>query len=210
MKKRLILITTILAIVSGALFAAQQVGAEDSFDYSESMNASGDTTTTVVANALSQAIVFDLEAQTGSTWTNAQDLEVFDSDWDVRATTGFNANFRLRATAGSYDDDLQLTVNVSATNLYRNGQTTSTAADYYKAGAGSVSAASAGANFTEGEFVLSAGTLPILVSPNHVYGLDPDNNAAGDSLEFTLHYEGDQIAPAGQYKSVVTVSYTNS
>jgi hypothetical protein len=207
MKKKLITILAMLAIGATFVFAAdQQIGAT----YSESMNASGDTKTTVVANALSQPIVFDLEAQTGSTWTNAQDEEVFDADWKVRS--GFDAFFRLRATAGSYNSALQLTVNVSATNLYRDGETTTSAPNYHEAGAGSVSAATAGGNFTAGTFALNTGTLPILVSPNHVYGLNPTTgtNAADDSLEFTLSYAADANAPAGQYKSVVTVSYTNS
>ncbi len=205
MKKRLILITTILAIVSGALFAAQVVDNTPNYTDAE-MSVSGDEGSTVVADAANVAMVFDLEAKTGdTTWANANGYEVYDETWDVRAP--FDAYFRLYASDGSYDSATPLTITVEVGNLYRNGETTSTEDDYYDAGAGVVSAATLGGNFATATYSPSSNleNFAITTKANHYYGVS--STTADDSLTFKLSYDGNANAPAGRYKSEVTVSY---
>jgi hypothetical protein len=209
MNKKLITLLAMVALVSSFLVAAVEV--PRTTGYTETMDAGGDGSTVIVAHAQSTDMDFDLEAETaGSTWTNANGLEVFNSEWDVRDE--FDAFFRLRATAGSYNGEVPLTITIAVTNLYLDGVTNTTFSNYYEAGVGVVSAATTGTFFTKTNGSFTVGTsivaLPITTKAYHVYG--QGGNEVNDSVNFTLTYDGDAGAPAGQYESDVTVTYTNS
>lgn len=213
MKKRLILITTILAIVSGALFAADQEVANTATAYAPtafSVDNTGDSAT-VVADADNVEFVFALEAQNGANWVSAESQEVYDADWNVRNAQAVSVDFRVRATAGTADTANSVQVTVGAGKLTRVGT-----AGYVVDKAVVIAAPSVAGTtyFTDlvGSAVTAATGTATATSPitfntvaNHFYGLAA--NAAGDSVNFNITYTGDANAPAGRYKSAVTVAY---
>ncbi|MGD1817225.1 MAG: hypothetical protein ACPKNR_09350 [Pleomorphochaeta sp.] len=218
MKKRLILITTILAIVSGALFAADQVVANTATAYAPtafSVDNTGDSAT-VVADADNVEFVFALEAQNGANWVSAESQEVYDADWNVRNAQAVTVDFRVRATAGTADTANSVQVTVGAGKLTRvlgsgeSGSAYVVDKDVVIA-APSVAGTTYFTNLVGSAVTAATGTAtassPITFKTvaNHFYGLTA--NAAGDSVNFNITYTGDANAPAGRYESAVTVAY---
>ena len=205
MKKRLILITTILAIVSGALFAADTTAGADPGAWSGATLAqSAGETTTIVADADEEQYLFSLEVATGDTsitWASANNKFITDADWDVRE--GFDVDFRIRATAGAMAGDLSLATTLSIGNLLRE-------TDSWDAGAGTLTLVTPNGSFMPTS--LAGSTFTTILDESHVYGVDAATaaNAAADSFSFNIDYAGDDQAPAGRYRSTVTVTYTVS
>ena len=217
MKRKLITLLALVAIISGVAFAADQevsipessVGAGDGTPitaYTEtaySLDTTGDSAT-VVADAESIEFVYALEAQNGAsaTWISAESQEVFDADWDVRA--GFAVNFRIRATAGTINAVSPVTATVSAGKL-----THTVLASTIVNKDVTISGAAAGSALTLGSptgGVNANYVIPFQTISGHYYGLPA--NAAADSVGFTITYAGDTQAPAGRYNSTVTVAYS--
>ncbi len=222
MKKRLILIATILAIVSGVLFAEVPQQVSDSTadpavtipaytPTAASVSTAGNSTT-VVADADNIEFVFALEAENDATWVPAASQEVYDADWNVRETEAVSVDFRVRAISGTANDPYGVKVTVGAGKLTRVGT-----AGYVVDKAvviATPSLATPTSYFTDltGSAVTAATGTATASSPitfntvaNHFYGLAA--NAAGDSVNFNITYTGDANAPAGRYKSAVTVAY---
>jgi hypothetical protein len=224
MKKRLILITTILAIVSGVLFAdvPQQVSdttADPAVTIpaytptAASVSTAGNSTT-VVADADNIQFVFAVEAKNGTDWVPAASQEVYDADWNVRDTEAVSVDFRVRAIAGTAEEPFGVKVTVGAGKLTRVGTAGYVVDKAVVIGTPSIVALPSTSYFTDldGSAVTAATGTPTATSPitfktvaNHFYGLDA--NAAGDSVNFNITYTGDANAPAGRYKSIVTVGY---
>jgi len=208
MKKKLITLLALVAIVSGVAFAADQEVANPVTAYSEtaySLNTAQDSAT-VVADAESMQFVYTLEAQNGSSlaWISAESQQVFDADWDVRA--GFAVNFRIRATAGTINAVSPVTATVSAGKLTHTVlSSTIVNKDVTISGATAGSALSLG---TATGGVNANYVIPFETISGHYYGLEA--NAAADSVSFTITYAGDTQAPAGRYTSDVKVTYAAS
>ena len=205
MKKKLISMIAILAIVTGSVFADQEVSDSSTTitDYTEtaySLDTTGDSST-VVADAESEEFVYTLEGENSTGWVSAEGEEVFDSTWDVRS--GFNVDFRIRATAGTINAVSPVTATISVGKLTHT-ELTSTTIDKDI----TISGASVGSALTLG--TTSGGTnadyvIPFETISGHYYGLAA--NAADDSVSFNIAYAGDTVAPAGRYESDVTVAY---
>lgn len=202
MMNKLLTILAASTIAISALFAGTTVDNTPNFNNS-AMEASGGDATILVVDALDLPMEFALEAITDSGWVDANDKEVYNEAWDARSN--IDADFRVRAIAGSFSASTGINITVTIGNLYRNGVENSGWSDYHDAGTGSLSAASTGNNFTSGAFDLVNGVLPISTSSNHFYG--DAGNEASDSLNFTISYEGDASAPAGRYESDITLAY---
>lgn len=207
MKKKLISMIAILAIVTGSVFADQDQEVSNSTtpitEYSEnaySLDTTSDSST-VVADAESEEFVYTLEAQNGTGWVSAEGEEVFDSSWDVR--DGFNVDFRIRATAGTINAVSPVEATISVGKLTHT-ELNSTIIDKDI----TISDAAAGDYLTLG--TTSGGSnadyvIPFETISGHYYGIAA--NAAGDSVSFNIAYAGDSEAPAGRYESDVTVAY---
>ena len=205
MKKKLITILAMLAIGATFVFAAQEVATDTTTasPYTETAY-SLDTTqdgSTVVADAESIAFVYTLEAQNGTDWVSAESQEVFDSTWDVR--TGFDVDFRIRATAGTINAVSPVTATVTVGKLTHTILNSTTVDKDV-----TISAATVGSAFTltsSAESVNISEVIKFKTISGHYYGLAA--NAAADSVNFNIAYAGDTNAPAGRYKSTVTVAY---
>ena len=221
MKKRLILITTILAIVSGALFAEdpvdvpQQVSTDavsipDYTPTAASVSTAGNSTT-VVADADNIQFVFALEAENDATWLPAASQDVYDADWNVRDNQAVSVDFRVRATAGTANAPYGVQVTVEAGKLTRvgtDGYVVDKDVVISTPEVGSNLTLVSGAEVTGGANVQASSTIKFNTVANHFYGLG--DNAAGDSVNFNITYTGDANAPAGRYESAVTVNYTSN
>jgi len=218
MKKKLITLLALAAIVSGVAFAADQevsipeipgspatppVPVSTYSEVAYSLDTSGDSST-VVADAESIEFVYTLEAQNGASaaWISAEGQEVFDADWNVRS--GFSVNFRIRATAGTINAVSPVTATVSAGKLTHTVlSSTIVNKDVTISGAAAGSALTLG---TATGGVNADYVIPFQTISGHYYGLTA--NAAADSVGFTITYAGDTQAPAGRYNSTVTVAYS--
>lgn len=210
MKKKLISMIAILAIVSGAIFAAQEVSnattpisgyTEDAY----SLDTTGDSAT-VVADAESIEFVYTLEAENSSGWVSAENQEVFDSAWNVRSVAGFSVDFRIRATAGTINAVSPVTATVTAGKLTHT-ELASTIIDKDV----TISAATSGFALpitSAGGNTNASSAISFETISGHYYGLEA--NAAADSVNFTITYAGDENAPAGRYESEVTIAYSAS
>ncbi len=193
-----IAISSVFAVVSGGT----TVGSTPEFN-NQAMSVTGGDATVLVVDALDMPMEFVLEAITNDGWVDANNKEIYNEAWDVR--NNIDADFRVRAIAGSYSVATGIKVSVSVGNLYRNGVDNSGWSDYHDAGTGFLSEASTGNKLTSGAFDLANGVLPISTSSNHFYG--ESGNEEADSLNFTISYDGDSTAPAGRYESDITLTY---
>lgn len=177
MKKKLITILAMLAIGATFVFAAYTTAGADPGTWTGATLAQADgESTVIVADADEEQYLFALEVATdddATSWTAADTLYITDADWDVR--TGFDVDFRIRATAGA-----------GTLSLSSNGSFMPT---------------------TLAGFVFST-----TLDESHVYGVDATTaaNATDDSFVFNIDYAGDDQAPAGRYRSTVTVAYSVS
>ncbi|MGD1819232.1 MAG: hypothetical protein ACPKOI_05050 [Pleomorphochaeta sp.] len=195
MKKRLILITTILAIVSGALFAAQTVtnSVSSAFNDATATNPTTDTTH-VVADSPVKQFNLVLEAENGTTWTDTTSNVIYDSTWNVR--TGFNVDFRIRAAQGSFPTTRTITSTITVDPLVHDGDGS------IEAGSGTVTLGDVGGKFST---TFAAGAFSTTTTPRYYYGVS--GNEADDSFGFNIEYAASSTAPAGRYTSEVTIEY---
>lgn len=210
MNKKILFSLAILLFSSSLIFAGNDEGNNGNGlgnypdDDTSSVSVGGGDATTVVVEAADINMSFVLEANTTDVWVDVDDGEVYDSSWDARSP--FTVDFRVRATAGSFDDPQGILVEVEVGNLYRDGVKDNTFSNYFDAGIGYLYAASVGAKFIHGTFDLPNGQLPITTKQNHKYG--ELNNEDKDSLYFTVKYDGDTSAPSGRYESDVLINYS--
>jgi hypothetical protein len=200
MKKKLITILAMLALVSTFAMAVENVfdsATAEVDSMSLETGAAPTETATVVADAASIPFVFELQANDGdtSTWASAAGKEVYDASWDVRA--GFTANFRILATAGSQHTATSFTIGITAEPLKHVSDTSVTA------GAATISGADG--TYLDGSFDSGTNKFSLTTATNHTYA-----GAAGDAVTFDVAYAADEDAIAGRYTSDVTVTYTVS
>ncbi|MDC7250872.1 MAG: hypothetical protein PQJ49_13230 [Sphaerochaetaceae bacterium] len=205
MKKKLITILAMLAIGATFVFAAdgaQQAGVGAGPDFTAaSITAPGDDTATVVVVAPAVDFSFDFEALNNNAWVSANGTEVYNTDWSPRAD--FTAEFRIRVLAGSDVEDHTLGVTVTAGALTRV-EDASVTSPYVSDSSPAVSDLSLSTTST----ILSLSDNTILLSSTEIFGTTGEEDA--NSAYFDVSYTGDVNAPAGQYKSTVTVAYTAS
>lgn len=215
MKKKLITLLALVAIVSSFAMAVQVVPGSPTYSedvYAITTVSSGST---VVADAESIPFTYLLEAENGTTWVSAQGVEVYDADWNVRDAS-FSVDFRIRATAGTDNDASPVTATVTVGKLTHT-TLSSTKIDKDV----EISEATVGSSFTltDGAGATAATGTPNAVSAikfSTISGLYyggstlTDAKKAADSVNFTITYTGDSEAPAGRYKSTVTVAYVAS
>jgi hypothetical protein len=152
-----------------------------------------DNSATIVVEAPDSAFVFDLEEmETTGSWISADGREIYQAYENVR--NGFSADFRIRATSGSYASaaDLDVTVSAGPLTLEATGDTYTTPSI-----SGTVGSSFNG-TFSNGVFDLS-------ITPNYVYGTTA--NSAADSLSLTFGFTSISNAPAGRYTCDITVEY---
>ena len=204
--KKLLTLLAASTIAISSVFAVVPGGTtvDNTPDFNnQDMSVSGGDATVLVVDATDMPMEFVLEAITNDGWVDANDKEVYNDAWDAR--NNIDANFRVRAVAGSYSVATGIKITVSVGNLLRNGVDNTGWSDYHDAGTGSLSEASTGNKFASGAFDLANGVLPISTSSNHFYG--ESGNEEADSLNFTISYDGDSTAPAGRYESDITLTY---
>ncbi len=193
MKKKLITLLALVAIVSGVAFAAQEVGTAGSYTDPGFTTTSTSEGAVVVADAKNVPFVFELQADNSGSWLAADGDEVFDTTWNVR--DGFTASFRILTTKGTQYSELPFEIKIEADQLV------SEAGDL--AGAATLSG-TVGSNFT-GSFTPSTGIFAISTIADHYY-----NSADADALTFDVEYAATEQAPAARYTSDVTVTYNVS
>ncbi|NCD05069.1 MAG: hypothetical protein EOL97_03035 [Spirochaetia bacterium] len=190
MKKKLITLLALVAIVSGVAFAVQEVGTADSYTDPGFTTTSTSEGAVVVADAKNIPFVFELQADNNGSWIAADEEQVFDTTWNVRS--GFTASFRILTTDGTQYSPKSFNIDIDAAQLV------SGAGDL--AGAATLSG-TVGTNFT-GSFTPSTGRFAIATKANHYY-----NSADTDALTFNVTYAATAQAPAARYTSDVTVTY---
>jgi hypothetical protein len=204
MKKKLITILAMLAIGATFVFAADTTAGADPGTWNGATLTQADgESTVIVADADEEQYLFALEVATddaATSWTAADTLYITDADWDVR--TGFDVDFRIRATAGAMAGVSGLQTTLTISNLLRES-------DDWDAGAGTLSLSSNGSFMPT---TLSGLVFSTTLDESHVYGVDATTaaNATADSFVFNIDYVGNDQAPAGRYRSTVTVAYTVS
>ncbi len=206
MNKKLITLIAMVAIVSSFAMAAvgqfvNDTQAEGLGLYAVTANPEG---TTVVVDADNVDFLFQLEAQDtegSGDWESADTYEVFNSAWDVRST--FTAPFRVRAISGTNNEaqGVKLTFTIGAlTRLVETGDLGGT----HEASIGTIVGLTSGVNFTS-HTVVSPLIHSFYTVPNYYYG--QSSSEIADSLTFGIQYVGDTVAPAGRYKSAITLAY---
>lgn len=199
MNKKLLSILAILALVTGSVFAVTASTTEPNAFVFDSITQPTAESTTVVADADQEQYAMELQVNAGG-WTPADGMYITDdANWNVRE--GFTVNFRVLTTAGAMEGDRTLETTLTVGDLIRqtpNGETAHTA------GAGTLSLESFGATFMNTS--LSGLVFTSSLKEAHVYG--ESGNEAEDSYEFNIAYAADGTAPAGQYRSSITISYS--
>lgn len=206
MKKKVLMFVIVVFICSVTIFAGNGNGGSNGNTNENEQTVGGEDQTTIVVEAHDLDFIFALEANTGSGWVNANNEKIYNSSWDVRSA--IEADLRVRATQGSYDEPTGITVKVTIGNLYLDAVTDTTFSNYYDAGQGLVHFAYVGNKFTAGSFNYALGELQITTKSNYLYG--KTNNKDKDSLYFTIRYNGDENAPSGRYESNITLQYSIS
>ncbi len=152
-----------------------------------------ENSTTIVVEAPDSSFNFALEEkETTGDWISAQGREIFQEYENVR--NGFSADFRIRATSGSYASsaDIDITVTAGPLTLENTGDTFITPSI-----SGTIGSSYTG-SFSNGVFDLS-------LIPNYVYGTT--SNSANDSLSLTFGFAAISNAPSGRYTCAVTFEY---
>jgi len=196
MNKRIFLLISIIVLSTATIFGMPG-------NNITTASVSGEDSTNIIADAPDLDMIFVLEASPNGVWVNANGQDIYNESWNPR--NSFSPNLRVRAIQGTFNQITCIKVSVIVGDLYRNGQLNSTYSDYYNAGSGAVDEASVGDKFKVKQFKYNKGILKINTVKNYFYG--NVNNKDKDSLYFTLKYDGDSEAPAGRYKSNVTLQY---
>ena len=206
MKKKLITLLALVAIVSGFAMAAPQTVVADNTagaysgattDVTVSTSNSGDNAT-VVADAKNKDFLFELQALNGDlvTWTSVDGKDVYDTAWNVR--DGFVASFRVLTKEGSQysAQSVLITITPAPLKLVADNNIVSSTP--------TITDTSIGSNFGSTS-AFSSDVFTLITKPNTYYG-----GTANDAVEFNLTFAPDSVAPAGRYESLLTVAYTAS